>query len=587
MTLIGEMAEIIRNGGTVVFPTETVYGIGANALDPGAVAGIFAAKGRPPDNPLIVHIADISQIETVAPDVPDVAYKLMERFWPGPLTLILKKSPKIPSIVTAGLETVAVRVPKHRVAYELIMESKLPIAAPSANISGKPSPTKTSHVINDLFGKVDAIIDCGQTQIGLESTVLDLTAQVPAILRPGGVTREELEEVLGEALSARTHSTQPQHTAPGQAGASVKLLRSQSPAVRAVEDQRSGDRGRSPLRDTYRSYDFGLNCNPSSTPESLNAPSPTEADINPPRSPGMKYKHYAPDAKMVQLTGSREQIAARINLLTSRISEIPQIFTNDPGSARGEGRRQTGLIKIGVLATDELFDLLNPNDALISVSMGNSGSLGTLAGNLFDSLRKLDELNVDIILAESFPQNGLGYAIMDRLNRAASGRIIKTGEYGEILFVCTGNTCRSCMAEAFFNYLMEECGIGKSNTPVQAPVFAKSAGINAIDNDPASEAAINVMAENWGISLAEHRARTLTGDMIAKADLILTMGNGHKSNILRTYPDSFGKVFTILEFTQNSGLDITDPFGWGREVYEKCSRQIKAAVDKLVEIILP
>ncbi|MDO8685068.1 MAG: L-threonylcarbamoyladenylate synthase [Clostridiales bacterium] len=193
---ISYSAEIIKNGGTVAFPTETVYGLGADAFNEEAVAKIFKAKGRPSDNPLIVHVDSIAMTRRVVADIPEIALLLIEAFWPGPLTLVLSKAPQIPKLVTAGLETVAVRMPAHPVALALIREASCPIAAPSANISGKPSSTDGRHVITDLLGKIDVILDAGPVDIGLESTVLDLTA-CPRILRPGGITPEELSSIIG------------------------------------------------------------------------------------------------------------------------------------------------------------------------------------------------------------------------------------------------------------------------------------------------------------------------------------------------------------------------------------------------------
>ncbi len=192
-----EAARILRRGGLVAFPTETVYGLGANALDEEAVKKIFAAKGRPPDNPLILHIAEEAWLERIAAEVPPLARTLTARFWPGPLTLILKKRRIVPLATTGGRETVAVRMPANAIALLLILRAGNPIAAPSANLAGRPSPTRASHVLHDLNGIVDVIIDGGPTRIGVESTILDLTSGEPVLLRPGGVTREELEGVVG------------------------------------------------------------------------------------------------------------------------------------------------------------------------------------------------------------------------------------------------------------------------------------------------------------------------------------------------------------------------------------------------------
>lgn len=193
-----EAAQIIRDGGLVAFPTETVYGLGANALDAEAAAKIYAAKGRPSDNPLIAHIADREQLEQVASYIPDAARILMDAYWPGPLTMIFRKKAIVPDGTTGGLDTVAVRMPDHPAALRLIRESGVPIAAPSANLSGRPSPTTAGHTAEDMDGRIDMILDGGPCRIGIESTILDLTEEIPVILRPGYITYEMLEKLLGE-----------------------------------------------------------------------------------------------------------------------------------------------------------------------------------------------------------------------------------------------------------------------------------------------------------------------------------------------------------------------------------------------------
>lgn len=197
---IAKAAEILKNGGLVGIPTETVYGLAANALDGEAVAKIFAAKGRPADNPLIVHIADFTDIErfNLVREIPETAKLLAERFWPGPLTMIMKKSNVIPDEVSAGLDTVAIRFPSHPTARKIIKECTLPLAAPSANLSGSPSPTTALHVMSDLNGRIDAVVDGGMSDVGLESTVITLAEKTPRVLRPGGITLEQLKFVLGE-----------------------------------------------------------------------------------------------------------------------------------------------------------------------------------------------------------------------------------------------------------------------------------------------------------------------------------------------------------------------------------------------------
>ena len=197
---IAEAAAILQRGGLVAIPTETVYGLAADAFNSQAVASIFAAKGRPQDNPLIVHISDLSQLADLAETVPPAAMLLAERFWPGPLTMVLPRKASVSDTVTAGLDSVAIRFPAHPVARAVIAAAQTPLAAPSANLSGSPSPTTAQHVMNDLAGRIEAVLDGGESDVGLESTVLALTGEKPVLLRPGGVTYEQLTEVLGEVI---------------------------------------------------------------------------------------------------------------------------------------------------------------------------------------------------------------------------------------------------------------------------------------------------------------------------------------------------------------------------------------------------
>lgn len=331
--LIKEAARILNDKGVVAFPTETVYGLGANALDKEAISKIFQAKGRPEDNPLIVHIENTNQLKDLTEDVSEKAHKIMERFWPGPLTIIFKKGPKVPYTATGGLDTVAVRMPNHKIALELIKEANLPIAAPSANISGKPSPTEASHVIEDLAGRIHMIIDGGDTGVGVESTVLDVSGDIPFILRPGGVTKEDLLEIF--------------------------------PRV---------------------AYDPAI--------ETLNS------DIAP-RSPGQKYRHYSPKAKMTIIQGSPE----------ATVKEIINLYKsyNDQG------------LRVGIMATEETQSMYGEGTVLVS---GSRKKPETIAANLFKSLRKFDTLEVDIILAEGVEEAGIGKAIMNRMKKAASGETI-------------------------------------------------------------------------------------------------------------------------------------------------------------------
>ena len=329
---IKKAAALLRQGGLVAFPTETVYGLGASAYSGEGVEKIFRAKGRPPDNPLIVHLDRLDTLQDLAVDIPSHAWLLAARFWPGPLTLVLKKSPRVPLEVTAGLETVALRMPLHPVALALIREAGFPLAAPSANLSGRPSPTRVEHVVEDLAGKVKIILDGGPCLVGLESTVLDITGEKPLLLRPGAVTLEELQEVLGE--------------------------------VEIPPDLSYKDRA---------------------------AP-----------SPGLKYRHYAPRAPMFLVEGSRDQMAEKMKEICRERRE------------RGE--------KVGLLVSRENRDLF---EGEVVEVLGPRNHPAEMAARLFYALRRLDSLGVDFILAETFEEKGIGLALMNRLRKAASGRVIK------------------------------------------------------------------------------------------------------------------------------------------------------------------
>lgn len=331
-----DAAKALRDGKLVAFPTETVYGLGANALNADAVKRIYEAKGRPSDNPLIVHIADVSNLIKLVLEIPDAAVSLIKAFWPGPLTMVFKRSDLVPSIITAGLDTVAVRMPDSPIAQKLIKESGVPVAAPSANLSGRPSPTTHKHVIEDLYGRVEYIIDGGPCKVGVESTVLDVTTDIPIILRPGGITLEMLEKILGKVYT-----------------------------------------------DTVLEI---------------------KGDAKP-RSPGMKYRHYSPKAEMILISGESNSVAERINELVRE--------------SRTKG------LKAGILTSHENA---HKYDADVIVEAGPAKHAEQIAAGLYESLRLFDERKVDIIYSETFEEKEIGRAIMNRLKKASSGKIIEVKE---------------------------------------------------------------------------------------------------------------------------------------------------------------
>lgn len=329
-----EAAEIWRRGGLVAFPTETVYGLGGNGLDAGASERIYAAKARPSDNPLILHIARREQLDELVAEVNPWAEALMDAFWPGPLTMIFPKSELVPYETTGGLDTVAVRMPSHPAAHFLLETVGLPIAAPSANRSGRPSPTSAAHVIEDMDGRIDMIIDGGDVGIGLESTIIDLTGARPVLLRPGFITLEMMEHVLG--------TVETDQAVFGQVSAGVR-----------------------------------------------------------PKAPGMKYRHYAPKAGMTLIEGTREAAAAYIN---EQIARRPEQ-------------------KIGVIVTEDTRHLYH-GGCCVSVADTHE-NLEEIAHNLFRVLREFDDMEVDYIYSESFPSQGEGLAVMNRLLKAAGHHVIR------------------------------------------------------------------------------------------------------------------------------------------------------------------
>lgn len=349
-------AKVLASGGTVAFPTETVYGLGADARNTEAVEHIFHAKGRPSDNPLIVHIATIEQLEPYVLPYSAVARRLMDCFWPGPLTIVLPVRPgALSAKVTAGLETVGMRMPDHPVALQLIAASGCPVAAPSANRSGRPSPTLASHVREDLDGRIDGIVDGGATGVGVESTVIELVGERVNILRPGGVTIEALRQVVPDVTV--------------------------DPALQLKSDIEPADAN--------------------SAASDIAGQSPNR-DITAPRSPGMKYAHYAPRGTMHIVCG---ESAVQVTDWIQRAV--------DEAESRGD--------VTGVLAFDEHIQSYHAD---VVQSLGSLHALEGAAHRLYAALRTFDEQGVQVMYAEACPEAGMGLAVMNRLVKAAGHRVI-------------------------------------------------------------------------------------------------------------------------------------------------------------------
>ena len=336
---IEEVANIIKNGGLVVFPTETVYGIGANGLNSTAVEKIFIAKGRKQDNPLILHISNMEMLDQLAENITEIEAKLMQAFWPGPFTIVLNKKHCVPDIVTGGLNTVAVRMPSGEIARKLIEASNCPIAAPSANISGKPSGTAVADIFEELKDKVDCIIDGGKSEVGLESTVVRVIDGVPNILRPGKITPEAIEKIAG-AVKIDKHILEQTSI-----GAEEKVL-----------------------------------------------------------SPGMKYRHYAPNAEGILVYSDNNE------KMVEKICELAQ-----------------GKSKVTIVCCKENVEKYSQVTNSI-INLGSKEDFNEISANIFSVLREIDKIMPELVIIEGVKKEGIGLAIMNRLIRACGDNYIEISE---------------------------------------------------------------------------------------------------------------------------------------------------------------
>ena len=325
-------ANVIKQGGLVLFPTETVYGIGANGLDEKAVKKIFEAKGRAQDNPLILHVSNLDMVKDICKDITELEYKLMDAFWPGPFTIILKKNDIVPNIVTGGLNTVAVRMPANKVASSLISYANIPIAAPSANISGRPSGTCLEDILDELGPKMDCIIDGGNCEVGIESTVVKVENNSVRILRPGKITKEQIENIVNSVILDE----------------------------HIFEDLKPNDKV---------------------------------------LSPGMKYKHYAPNTRCILVySDNNDNMINKINELSNKYANVTVVCCE-------ENRMQYGCSNV--------------------LTYGNKNNFEQIAKNIFTILRKVDNMNADVVFIEGIEKSGIGIAIMNRLIRACSHEYIE------------------------------------------------------------------------------------------------------------------------------------------------------------------
>ena len=464
---IREAGEILREGGLVAFPTETVYGLGANALDEEAAKKTYEAKGRPSDNPLIVHIADLEDLSEITENVP-------------PETELLG--------TTGGLDTVAVRMPSDLIARKLILAAGGYVSAPSANTSGRPSPTTAEHVWEDLNGKIEMIIDGGSVDIGLESTILDMTVSPPMILRPGAITADMLEEVIG---------------------------------VVSVDETILGS-------------------------ESSQAP----------KAPGMKYRHYAPKAKLTIVEGS----------LKEEVFAIRQLAY--------EKSRQG--VQVGIIGTNETVEFYTHG---LVKNIGSRENEKTIARNLYRILREFDEEDVSEIYSESFAIQGIGNAIMNRLEKAAghcripASVLTKEQKYRKIVFVSNTDTCRGPVAAEIFRH-----------QSLDQEYWIESKGMVVLFPEPVNQKAEAILKSNQ-MTLEGYTSRPFTEKNLNPETLILTMAQAQKEKILSEYPNEYtDNVYTLTEFTGETE-EIPDPYGQPLTAYGECYEKITLLIEKLAEIL--
>lgn len=480
--------EILKAGGLVAFPTETVYGLGANALDEEAAKKTYAAKGRPSDNPLIVHVAEVEALDSIVDQVSDKARKVIDHFWPGPLTLVFHKSDKVPLGTTGGLNTVAVRMPENEIALDLIRAGGGFVSAPSANVSGRPSPTSAQHVADDLDGKIDMIIDGGSVDIGVESSILDMTVEPPMILRPGAITKEMLEEVIGEV----------------------------------------------------------------SVDQALLSDSSEEA----PKAPGMKYRHYAPKAELIIVAGKKQEA----------VKAIKQIAYE---------QKRLGY-KVGIIATTETIDLYTTG---VVKSIGTRSNESSIAKNLYKVLREFDEEEVSYIYSEAFDGEGIGTAIMNRLEKAAGHHTIQATDitrlqkYRRVIFVSGSDCCRGPMAAELLR-----------NENLVQEYKIDSRGMVVLFPEPVNQKAEAIMRSQQ-MTMGNHEATPFEESDLDEDTLVLTFEETQKWKIISEY-EYVKHVYTLNEYIEDErealsmhGQPLT---GYG-ELFELLRELIKKLAQKLNE----
>lgn len=572
-----DAAEHLRNGEVIGFPTETVYGLGCDARDGEAVRRVFAAKGRPADNPLICHIGDKEQIKDIVSEITPLAQKLIDGFMPGPITVVMKKSDSIADETTAGLDTVGVRMPSHPVANKFLKYCGVPVAAPSANLSGRPSPTGARSVLEDMDGYIYAVIDGGDSEFGLESTVVDCTGETPVILRPGAITKADIDKVI-------------------QGGGTL------------IAGQLTGDKA--------------------------------------PRSPGMKYRHYAPFANVeimkmpegTKITGddasgsdgkiakieftlddlkklSDDEAKELVNIASPFILRSREILAANP------------FARIGLYCGAEIrtvYDKLN--DKILSAHTefcvyGKTTDVSMASHGLFEGLRFLDVQEVDVILAQGFDGEGLSVAYMNRLSKASGKKeelvpgmpaparplrlplpidAFKDTYTASVLFIDDNNTSLSPCCELLMRRLIEknEPYISSRSSDTGFEIYCESAGLTAMSGLEPDTQMDKAVREITGFGLGSIESRRADPAIYDDNDLILTVRDEQAYSITKAFPEIKDKVFSFSTFAANNGLvmkdskgkvmsiSIPDPSGENYETYLHTAKALGAWLELLFPYIL-
>jgi len=569
---IKNLADHIREGEVVAFPTETVYGLGANAFDSVAVKKIFEAKGRPGDNPLICHIYDKSQIKDLVSEVTPLAQTLIDNFMPGPITVIMKKSDRVPAEVTAGLDTVGVRMPSNPVAAEFLKHCDCPVAAPSANLSGSPSPTKAEHVLSDMDGYIYGVLDGGMSTFGLESTVVDATGTKPVILRPGAVTKEAIDKVTSNNSEEET------------------LKEGQTPKAPGMK---------------YRHYA------PKASVEIIGLPKTAQIINDQIESISLDDEPEEIDFKKMDDDSKQ----ALVDIAAPFIWRAQELLKASP------------LMRIGVFAGHEVRSIFEKMGDRIMLShieffdYGKACDVSLASHYLFEGLRMLDIQDVSVILAQGFEGEGLSVAYMNRLGKAAG----KQGEVtssmpdqkkatrqklpldffrdtytASVLFVCDDNVTMSPACESLFRTMLDnESPYRLEKTPdIGCEIYCESAGLKAYEGDKKDETMDKALKELTGKSIMGYKTMRAEPSVYDANDLILTMRDEETFSILNTFPELEGKVFSLSSYAASKGLvfksesgkavsvSIPNPKGENYETYKHTVNALKAWLEILFPYIV-